>query len=78
MKGKPIKSGLKYYAICCPKDGYVYALKLHSSQVEMYEEQWGRINAIVYDILSGNSLPRGYNFLDKGYFVWNFYYVLNV
>ncbi len=69
MPDKPIDVGLKYYAVCCPYTGYTFCIKLHSDAPEPHEEEWGRILAIVYDLLSGESTEGSYCFLDKGYFV---------
>ncbi len=74
MKNKPISNGLKYYATCDPGGGFVYATKLHSKQPLPFEQIWGRVNAVVVDLLRGCGIDGAYNFLGQGYCVRTAYY----
>ncbi len=69
MKNKPISNGLKYYAICDPEGGFVYATMLHSKQPIPFETIWGRVNAVVVHLLRGQGVEGAYSFLDQGYCV---------
>ncbi len=69
IKGKPRGKGLKYYALCDPDTGYVYAVILHSKTHQPFEEVWGRIVAICYALLRGDPENGLRSFLDQGYYI---------
>ncbi len=69
IKGKPRGKGLKFYCLCDPRTGYVYAIILHSQTHVPYEEVWGRIVAICYAIMRGDVDEKLNSFLDQGFYV---------
>ncbi len=60
---------MKYYALCDLATGYLYAAILHSKTYQHFEEVWGRIVAICYALLRGDTSKGLRNFLDQGYYV---------
>ncbi len=78
MKNKPISNGLKYYAICDPEGGFVYATMLHSKMPLPFEKIWSRVTAVVVDLLRGSRVDGAYCFLDQGYCVRQFTYCLQL
>ncbi len=78
IKGKPRGKGLKYYALCDPDSGYIYAAILHSKNYVEFEEVWGRIVAICYALLRGDPSNGLRSFLDQGYYVRCYLFYLNI